>query len=199
VKQLLPLALVLVLGACAGPMRAAPHLDAGGIRTAQPGLTALPAPVRVSPRTVVVRAFNSRILAPTGSLLVDDDSNGPVVEAYLTRNVGEALYSQLARLLGLRGLRVLRAYDAVTPIPPEAARVLELELSHFELHRWKQEGEVVDLVRVRYRFAWQAPGRAPTPLAPAAHTLKLGPSADALEATATLLADTVLQALGEGA
>ncbi len=201
-------ALLSLLAACSGPMAAAPHHDPAGAFEAaqarQTGFTLMPAASAVEPLLIVVRAFGGEVLAPTGSLIMDDHPEGPVIEAYLTANVREVLYSRVTEQLAQRGLRVLRIYDDATPVPPEVAAVLDVQIQGFELHRWKKSSlfgtglpGIIDLARVRYDYRWQRARGAPIQ-ASGQHDLVLEPTEDALAATARLMAQDLMAALGRG-
>jgi hypothetical protein len=189
-------------------MAAAPHHDPARVFAAaaerQAGFTLMPAATPVDPQLVVVRAFGGEVLAPTGSLLMDDHPEGPVVEAYLIHNVREVLYSRVTEQLARRGLRVLRIYDDATPVPPEVQAVLDVNIRAFELHRWKKASlfgtglpGTIDLARVQYDFRWQR-ARGASTQASGGHDLVLEPAEDALAATAQLMADAFIAALGRG-
>ena len=201
-------ALLSLLAACSGPMAAAPHHDPAAAFAAaqarQTGFTLRPAAAAAPPLLVVVRAFGGRVLAPTGSLIMDDHPEGPVVEAYLTSNVREVLYSRVTEQLAERGLRVLRIYDDATPVPPEVAAVLDVQFQGLELHRWKKSSlfgtglpGIIDVARVRYDYRWQRARGAPTQ-ASGEHDLVLEPAEDALAATARLMTQDLIAALGSG-
>ncbi|MFO0722944.1 MAG: hypothetical protein U1E65_04105 [Myxococcota bacterium] len=199
------LVLALLAAGCAGPLGAAPHHDPAGIYRATQrqarGPTALPSPSPVRARTVMVRAFGGEILAPTGALLMDDHPDGPVVEAYLVPNLKEILFGRVTATLAARGLRVLRAYDPDTAPSAEVSSVLDLELEALELHRWKKSDlydsgtpGIVDLARVRYRFAWRDLRGAGAEVE-AAHDLALPSGGDDLSALGEVIADQVLRQL----
>lgn len=200
--------LLALLVACSGPMAAAPHHDPAQAFAAaeerHAGFTPMPATTPVPPQLVAVRAFGGEVLAPTGSLIMDDHPEGPVVEAYLIHNVREVLYSRVTEQLARRGLRVLRIYDDATPVPPEVAAVLDVQLRAFELHRWKKSSlfgsgrpGIVDVARVQYDFRWQR-ARGEASQASGGHELLTEPGADPLAATAQLMAEAFIAALGRG-
>jgi hypothetical protein len=179
---------------CSGTRRVALHVDPvraydaalaqhGGYATipSSTSAAALVGPVLVLP-------FADRTIAPTGSYLDDRDPT-PVSEVYLVPDVAAHLYDHVVDVLHEGGARAYRAYDdASAREAAPSARMLELELITFELHRWMKSepvpgapAGVVDIVHVVYRYRWRNGDGSSTEPRKVGHRLLLPKNADALD------------------
>ncbi|MCK6547487.1 hypothetical protein L6R52_16685 [Myxococcota bacterium] len=194
---LLSLLSLAVAPGCASSRRAALHLDPQAAYTAalaqHGGIPSIPsATVAASLRqAVLIVPFEDHTLAPSGSFL-DDRSGEPMSAVYVVPDVVRHLADHTAFTLKSGGATVYRAYDLASARTAEGVTgrpiaTLEVELKHFELHRWvrsrpvptRPETAPIDVVRVEYRYRWRTEGRPVEH--EARHELLISPEHDALD------------------
>ena len=152
-------------------------------------------------RDVIIRLFEDEILAPTGVYLSSEEKAfTPTTEMYYTPQTSNKLFDYFYGWMIKAGVRVYQQYDHSTPIMCQdpsrvaEARIVEVYISHAELHRWMYKaGEIVDLMRITYNYRWKdCDGKIVYKSQDVTHDLMSSSNADELNIAAGLMAKEIL-------